>query len=226
MSDNFQLSCLLFDLDGTLLDTAPDLIGALNTALQHRQLPRVSDANIRPYISFGARVMIEQSLNGDADGACVEPILEHMLEHYQQNIAERTRLFQGLADILDKLEAESIKWGVVTNKRKRFTEPLMQALDLTPRAACIISGDSTGNSKPHPEPMYAACAQANVEPQQCLYIGDSAHDISAGNSAGMKTLAATYGYLKPDDQPELWGAAGLIEQPMQLQHWLSKHHLL
>ena len=220
MPGNFKLSCMLFDLDGTLLDTAPDLIASLNTALIAEDLPQVAFDAVRPYISFGAVVMIEQSLNGKTDSQTQERILEQMLQHYQQNIADHTRFFEGMAEILDTLESNHIKWGVVTNKRIRFTEPLMQELQLTHRAACIISGDSTNNSKPHPEPMHAACKQAQVEPENCIYVGDSAHDIEAGNRAGMKTLAATYGYLKPDDHPDDWGAAALIDKPADLLQWL------
>ncbi len=153
MLDNFQLSCMLFDLDGTLLDTAPDLIASLNKALLAEDLPQADYDSIRPYISFGAAVMIEQSLQGTENSQTHDRILEQMLQHYQQNIADHTRFFDGMTEILDSLESNNIKWGVVTNKRIRFTEPLMQELKLTHRAACIISGDSTGNSKPHSEPM-------------------------------------------------------------------------
>ena len=220
MPDDFQLSCMLFDLDGTLLDTAPDLIASLNKALITEDLPQVDFNSIRPYISFGAAVMVEQSIIGKADSQTHDRILEQMLTHYQENIADHTRFFEGMTEILDALESNNIKWGVVTNKRIRFTEPLMRELKLTHRAACIISGDSTRNSKPHPEPLHAACKQAEVDPKNCIYIGDSAHDIEAGNRAGMTTLAATYGYLKPDDHPDDWGAAALIDKPADLMHWL------
>lgn len=220
MHDDFELSCMLFDLDGTLLDTAPDLIAALNVALIHEELPQVAYDAIKPYISFGASAMIKQCLNGAASSQIHDRVLENMLDHYQQNIADQTRLFAGMSEILDVLESKQIKWGIVTNKLIRFTEPLMQTLQLTQRAACIISGDSTGNSKPHPEPMFAACKQAEVDPENCIYIGDSAHDIEAGNRAGMKTLAATYGYLKPNDQPNRWGACALIDKPADIMRWL------
>jgi phosphoglycolate phosphatase len=224
MLDDFELSCMLFDLDGTLLDTAPDLIASLNKALRAEDLPAVDFNSVRPYISFGAAVMIEQSLHGTEDSRTHDRVLEQMLHHYQQNIADHTRFFEGMAEMLDTLESNNIKWGVITNKRTRFTEPLMRELNLAHRAACIISGDSTDNSKPHPEPMHAACKQAEVEPENCIYIGDSAHDIEAGNRAGMKTLAATYGYIKPGDRPENWGAAALIDKPTDLKHWLMLTH--
>ena len=114
---------------------------------------------------------------------------------------------------------------MVTNKRERFTLPLLQALQLDQRAHCIISGDTTAFAKPHPEPMFAACTQAGVEPEQCVFIGDAIHDIQAGKSAKMKTLVALYGYLQADDQPEQWGADGLIAHPEQLQQWIKASHV-
>jgi phosphoglycolate phosphatase len=144
-----------------------------------------------------------------------------MLDHYQHNIAEHTVFFKGMSDTLDAIEAQGLKWGIVTNKRERFTNPLMDALKLTGRAACIISGDTTANPKPHVEPMLAACKLAAVKPQECVYIGDASHDITAGKNAQMKTLAALYGYLKPGDTPETWGADALIESPEQLATWIA-----
>ena len=216
-----KLSCVLFDLDGTLADTAPDLINSLNRVLQIQGLEPVEPAVIKPYISFGAAAMVSHSLNERCSEEQQTNILNAMLEDYQENIVCRTRLFSGMAELLKMLEDKGIKWGVVTNKRKRFTNPLMDALKLTTRAACIISGDSTANSKPHPEPMLTACKQANVEPAQCLYIGDSAHDIEAGKKAGMKTMAAAYGYLKADDNPHTWQADVLIKSPTEILPWID-----
>lgn len=165
--------------------------------------------------------MINASLKPSIPGALRADILETMLDLYQNNIAEHTVFFQGMADTLAAIEAQGLLWGVVTNKRERFTHPLMAALKLTNRAVCIISGDTTANPKPHVEPMLAACKQAGVMPQECVYIGDASHDIVAGNNAQMKTLAAVYGYLKPGDAPETWGADALIESPEQLATWIS-----
>ena len=205
MSAAFELSCVLFDLDGTLVDTAPDLVACLNKALMVHSYPLADVGKVTPYISYGAAAMIKASVGDSADVSQQADILETALNFYQDNIAEHSRFFTGILDTLALIEGEGLKWGVVTNKRKRFTEPLMAALDLTARAACIISGDSTAHAKPHVEPMLAACRIAGVNPQQCVYIGDANHDIIAGNSAQMQTLAALYGYLKPDDQPETWG---------------------
>ena len=221
MSTDFKLSCVLFDLDGTLVDTAPDLILCLNKALSSHGLTTVTADTIKPFISFGAVAMINESLDHSISEALRADILETMLDLYQNNIAEHTVFFKGMSDTLDAIEAQGLKWGVVTNKRERFTNPLMDALNLTDRAACIISGDTTANPKPHVEPMLAACKLAAVKPQECVYIGDASHDITAGKNAQMKTLAALYGYLKSGDTPETWGADALIKSPEQLATWIA-----
>ncbi|MBE0470568.1 MAG: phosphoglycolate phosphatase [Methyloprofundus sp.] len=223
MSNSFNLSCVLFDLDGTLLNTAPDLTAALNKALENFQFPSVSVAAVTPYISYGAAVMIEQSLEKAASDNLKTEMLEWLLNYYEAHIAVHTHLFPGIPELLTALEKKGIPWGVVTNKRERMTHPLMHALGLTQRAASIICGDTTAHSKPHPEPMLTACQQIQVIPEECLYIGDAAHDISAGKAANMKTLAATYGYLKPDDQPQDWGADALVHHPDEISHWIKNH---
>ncbi len=220
MFSNFTLSCVLFDLDGTLVDTAPDLIACLNRALKSHGFEAAVPEAIKPLISKGAMAMINQSQPTITESLKNE-ILETMLTFYRDNIAEHTVFFKGMSQTLEAIEALGLKWGVVTNKRECFTKPLMAALNLTERAACIVSGDSTSHAKPHPEPMLAACKQANVKPNECVYIGDAEHDIIAGKSVQMKTLAALYGYLKPDDTPEAWGADGLIESPEQILAWID-----
>lgn len=215
----FKLDCVLFDLDGTLVDTAPDLIACLNKTLLAHGFAEAPGETVRPFISHGALAMIKHC--AAVDEALGEQMLNGMLDAYQNNIAEHSRFFQGMAENLAAIEGLGLKWGVVTNKRSRFTLPLMDAMQLTERAACIISGDTTGNSKPHPEPMLAACNQAAVAPQNCVYIGDAIHDITAGKRANMKTLAALYGYLKSDDKPHTWGADALIEHPPQLMEWIN-----
>lgn len=215
----FKLDCVLFDLDGTLVDTAPDLVACLNKALAAHGFSAIEHGDVRPMISFGAMAMISH-VAADADAALKSRMLDFMLDCYQNNIAEHSRFFAGIAETLETIESLGLKWGVVTNKRERFTLPLMEALNLSQRAACIVSGDTTANSKPHPEPMLAACKQAGVDPENCVYIGDASHDIAAGKNANMKTVAALYGYLKDGDQPENWGADALIERPEQLLHWI------
>jgi phosphoglycolate phosphatase len=220
MAADFKLSCVLFDLDGTLVDTAPDLISCLNRALTAHGFEAVAPEIVKPFISYGAASMINAS-RPSLDEVSRADILATMLTLYQNNIAEYTVFFSGMADTLAAIEAQGLKWGVVTNKRERFTKPLMDALKLTERAACIVSGDTTANPKPHPEPMLLACKQADVDPQECVYIGDARHDITAGKNAQMKTLAALYGYIKPGDAPETWGADALIESPEQISTWID-----
>ncbi len=221
MCTDFKLSCVLFDLDGTLVDTAPDLIACLNRALTMHGFAAVAAEAVKPLISYGGKAMVKGSLDDSIHDDIRSNILKTMLDHYERNIAEHSIFFSGIEDLLKAIEAQGLKWGVVTNKRKRFTDPLMAALNLSHRAACIISGDSTAHAKPHPEPMLAACQHAGVKPQECVYIGDAIHDISAGKNARMKTLAALYGYLKPGDTPETWGADALIETPEQISTWIA-----
>ncbi|HIG65781.1 MAG TPA: HAD family hydrolase [Methyloprofundus sp.] len=221
MNNEFSLSCVLFDLDGTLLNTAPDLTTALNKALEHYNYPDVSEHVITPYISYGAVAMIETALDREVDAETKADILVWLLDYYEKHIADFTQLYPGMSELLTTLEAENTPWGVITNKRERMTHPLMQAMKLTQRSACIICGDTTAYSKPHPEPMLAACRQIQVMPEQCLYIGDAQHDITAGKAANMKTLAATWGYLKPDDKPQDWGADALIHHPKQILEWIT-----
>ncbi|NOQ13568.1 MAG: phosphoglycolate phosphatase [Methyloprofundus sp.] len=221
MNNKSGLSCVLFDLDGTLLNTAPDLTTALNKALTHFNFPEVSVNAITPYISYGAAVMIDTALEEEVSAAIKADILEWLLNYYENHIADATELYTGMPELLETLEDKGIPWGVVTNKRERMTQPLMQALDLTKRSACIICGDTTAHSKPHPEPMLTACRQIQVSPESCLYIGDAQHDISAGKAANMQTLAATWGYLKPDDKPQDWGADALIDHPDEILDWIT-----
>ncbi|MCX7108016.1 MAG: HAD-IA family hydrolase [Methylococcales bacterium] len=221
MPTDFKLSCVLFDLDGTLVDTAPDLVSCLNKALIKHGFTVITSDKVKPFISFGAVAMVNASLKESASKELKATVVETMLDIYQNNIAEHSVFFEGILDTLDAIEAQGLKWGVVTNKRERFTDPLMAALNLTDRAACIISGDTTGNPKPHPEPMLAACKRADVIPQECVYIGDASHDIKAGKNAQMKTLAALYGYINADDTPETWGADALIKSPKQLTDWIN-----
>lgn len=218
--NGFKLDCVLFDLDGTLVDTAPDLVACLNQALVAHNAPAIRDTDVKPCISMGALAMIKYAAP-DLDPDKQNQLLDYMLDCYESNIAAHSRFFDGITETLETIESLGLKWGVVTNKRERFTLPLMDALNLSSRAACVISGDTTANSKPHPEPMLAACKQAGVHPENCVYIGDASHDIAAGKSANMKTLAALYGYLKENDQPESWGADALIEHPQQLQQWIQ-----
>ena len=221
MSTDFKLSCVLFDLDGTLVDTAPDLIANLNDALVYHGFSEIVDHSVKPFISFGAAGMVNYVLKQSVSEEVKAAVVDTMLAYYQANIIEHSLVFAGILDALAHIESKGLKWGVVTNKRERFTTPLMAALNLTDRAACIISGDTTGNSKPHIEPMLMACKIAEVLPHECVYVGDAPHDITAGKNAQMKTIAALYGYINSDNPPETWGADVMIKSPEQLTDWIN-----
>ena len=210
---------LLFDLDGTLADTAPDLAGALNTLLAELGRPALPFVAIRHHVSHGARAMIEFALDLCPDDDGYAPLHRRFLEIYSAGIADQTRLFDGMEELLLAAEAHGMPWGVVTNKPARMTDPLMAALGLTARAGCIVSGDTTAHSKPHPEPLLHASRLITVPPEACLFVGDAERDIEAGRRAGMPTLVARFGYLGPDDRPDEWGADGIVDRPAEILAW-------
>jgi len=212
---------VLFDLDGTLLDTAPDLAAALNATLQLNGRDALPFEYIRPVVSHGGRALIELGFGIDSQHPDFEPLRKQLLDLYQANLAVHTTLFPGMAQVLDELEQRDIRWGVVTNKPGWLTDPLMDALQLTPRAACVVSGDTLPERKPHPAPLLHACRLAGCQPQQAVYVGDAERDIEAGRNAGMRTLAALFGYLMEHDRPENWGADALIEQPADILEYLD-----
>jgi phosphoglycolate phosphatase len=216
-----QFRTVLFDLDGTLLDTAPDLANALNSTLQSRGRQPLPFELIRPVVSHGGNALIELGFGlrpGDPD---FETIRQQLLDVYQANIAQHTRLFPGMEEVLEYIESNGLNWGVVTNKPGWLTEPLMEALDLARRAAGIVSGDTLSERKPHPAPLLHACKLVGSEPQRCLYVGDAERDIQAGRNAGMTTLVALFGYILESDRPETWGGTALIRRPQDILAWLS-----
>ena len=217
----FTLSCVLFDLDGTLVDSAPDLLASLQKTLNGYGLPTADETHVRPYISYGAEAMLKACLPPTVTPDQRLTLLDTLLGHYEANIAQHTALFSGMANTLATIESLGLPWGVVTNKRERFTLPLMDALQLSHRAACIISGDTAAKPKPFAEPMLEASKRAGVHPSECVYIGDAQHDIAAGKNANMRTLVALYGYLNATDKPETWGADALIATPEQLTRWIK-----
>lgn len=214
-------ACVLFDLDGTLLDTAPDLAAALNRLRRERGEPELSPVAIRPTVSHGSPGMLKLGFGLEPDDARYPELNQQFLALYREAIAVRTTLFPGMAKVLAYLEAAGIPWGVVTNKPGWLTEPLLKALALWPRAACVVSGDTLDKRKPDPEPLWHACERVGIAPARALYVGDAERDVQAGNRAGMTTLVAGFGYLGAEDRPEDWGAAGLLEQPTDLLDWLA-----
>jgi phosphoglycolate phosphatase len=218
---NPVLRCLLIDLDGTLVDTAPDLAATLNRLRAEHDLVPLPFATIRPHVSHGARALVRVGFGLGEDDTRFAALRERFLALYQEHLTQDSRLFAGMEELLAALEGRGIRWGIVTNKPAWLTEPLAAALGLTRRAACIVSGDSTPNRKPHPEPLLYASALAGVDPAACLYVGDARRDIEAGRAAGMKTLVALFGYLAEDDRPQDWGADGLINHPLDILPWFD-----
>ncbi|HEX5125706.1 MAG TPA: HAD-IA family hydrolase, partial [Rhodocyclaceae bacterium] len=211
----------LFDLDGTLADTALDLAAALNQLRIEEGLPALSVAALRPYISQGVRGLLQAGMSMSTDHPQQEEFAERVLVHYANNICVHTTLFPGISALLNTLEQRGIAWGIVTNKRSRFTTPLVAALGLTQRAASVVSGDTAARPKPAPDPLLHACEETGIAPAACLYAGDDRRDIIAGRTAGMRTLATAWGYLGVDDPIENWGADHIINEPAEVLAYLS-----
>jgi phosphoglycolate phosphatase len=218
-----KIRTVLFDLDGTLADTAPDLARALNELLVENGRKPLPYETIRPQVSHGAKALITLGFGLEPEAPGFEALRQRLLAIYQAGLCRETKLFPGMAAVLDALPARGCNWGVVTNKPAFLTEPLMAALRLAARAACIVSGDSTTNRKPHPEPMLHACALAGSRPEQCLYVGDAERDVTAGKIAGMQTLVALFGYIGDNERPQDWGADGLVQSPAEILNWLATH---
>ena len=212
---------VLFDLDGTLLDTAPDMARALRRLCQERGLPEPPLAAIRPTVSHGSPGMLKAGLGLEVDDPRYDECNQRFLELYREAIAIETTLFPGMAEVLAYLENRAIHWGVVTNKPGWLTEPLLKVLGLWTRAACVVSGDTLDKRKPDPEPLWHACEQIGAAPARSLYVGDAERDMQAGKRAGMIALVAGFGYLSAEDRPTEWGADGFLQKPVDLFGWLG-----
>ncbi|MCW8924434.1 MAG: HAD-IA family hydrolase [Gammaproteobacteria bacterium] len=209
----------MFDLDGTLIDTAPDMAAALDQLCREEDQLLLPFDQVRPVVSDGSVALVKLAFGHELDDERLEYLKSRYLNIYKQKIAVHSKLFEGTQAVLDQLEQQGLNWGVVTNKPGWLTLPLMEALGLADHAACIVSGDTTENRKPHPEPMYHACELAGSHAEECMYIGDAHRDIEAGNNAGMKTLIALYGYIKDSENTEDWKADHSIDKPEEiLQH--------
>lgn len=213
---------VLFDLDGTLADTAADLGAALNRVLAEEGMPPVPLEKIRPAVSRGGAGMIQLGFGIGADHPQFSAHRDRFLAHYRRNVADRTVLFPGIAELLDALEGGAYGWGIVTNKPAAMTVPLLRELRLLERAECIVSGDTAEFPKPHPAPLLHACELLQCDPAQAVYIGDAQRDIEAARRAGMPVVIAAYGYIDGDEPPEGWGADAIINQPVDLLHWLAQ----
>ncbi len=210
-------AAVLFDLDGTFADTAPDLGRAVNAMRAARGLAPVPLADTRRVTSLGARGLLGVGFGIGPEHADYLAMRDEFLRIYEDNLCCDTALFPGMAELIDRLEQRSITWGIVTNKAERFAKPLMQQLGYATRAACIIGGDTTGHMKPHPAPVLAAATAIHIAPQSCVYVGDDERDIQAGRAAGMRTVAVRFGYLN-GSSPDLWGADVIVSTPAEIEN--------
>ena len=211
------VAAILFDLDGTLLDTAPDLGGALNLLLRRYDKPPLPLSRFRPLVSMGARGMLEIGFGLSPHHVEFEAMKAEYLAIYEENLCRESRLFDGMDKVLDTLEQRGIPWGIVTNKHSRFTLPLLAALNLDKRLQCVISGDSVPRTKPHPDGLYAAAAVLNLTPAaNLIYVGDDERDVQAAHAANMTAVVARYGYLGNGNPPANWGAQHYIDSPTDL----------
>jgi phosphoglycolate phosphatase len=207
---------VLFDLDGTLIDSAPDLAGAANDMRVARALPPLPFADLRPMVGAGARGMVGRALGVAPGEADFEALRDEFLQRYEDRMTRETRVFAAVAPMLEALRRHAVPWGIVTNKATRFAEPLVAALGLDVDAVTLVCGDTTPHAKPHPAPLLEAARRMGMAAVHCLYVGDDLRDMQAGRAAGMATLAAAWGYLGDGDHIEAWGADHVIETPAQL----------
>jgi N-acetyl-D-muramate 6-phosphate phosphatase len=210
-----MIKAVLFDLDGTLADTAPDLAYALNALRDSRGMPPLPLEATRPVTSHGARGLLGVGFGIVPGHPEYDALRDEFLALYAANLCRATTLFSGMPELLSGLDTRGLPWGIVTNKLERFTLPLLERLELSARAACVIGGDTTPQSKPHPEPLLAASRAIGIAPPACIYVGDDRRDIEAGRAAGMKVAVAGWGYLNGNDS-DTWGGDWILENPLDL----------
>ena len=216
-----RLRAVLFDMDGTLLDTAPDFIAIAQAMLADRGFPAVADKLIRDEISGGARAMVSAAFAMSPTEPEFEALRLEFLERYQQGCAVHSRLFDGMEALLADIEKAGLTWGVVTNKPVRFAQPIMEQLGLAERSALLICPDHVTRSKPDPEPLTLACSMLKLDPASVLFVGDDLRDIESGRDAGTRTAAVRYGYIHPNDNPDHWGADVVVDHPLELRKVLD-----
>jgi len=211
---------VLFDLDGTLIDSAPDLAGAANRLRADHGLEPLPFEVLRPMVGSGARGMVGVAFGVAPGEPRFEPLRDTFLAHYEAMLLERTAPFAGVEEMLSVLEAAGIPWGIVTNKAARFTLPIVAGLKLDERAAAVVCGDTTPHSKPHPAPLLHAAGAMGLAPEGVVYVGDDLRDAQAARAAGMPMVAATWGYLGLGEPVHDWGADALVDTPAHLLEWL------
>lgn len=214
-------SAVLFDLDGTLIDSAPDLAGTANDLRAQHGLPPLPYERLRPMVGSGARGMVGVAFGVKPGDAEFEALRDAFLARYAERMLQETRVFAAIEPVLQVLAEAGLRWGIVTNKAMRFAEPVVQGLSLHQRASVLIAGDSTPHAKPHPAPLLEAARRLDLPASQCIYVGDDLRDVQAGRGAGMATLAAAWGYLGAGESIEDWGADVVLDSPSQLLTWLE-----
>lgn len=220
------IKTVLFDLDGTFADTAPDLADALNrTLIANRRSPLPFEL-IRPVVSHGGRALIELGFGIKDNDAGFESLRQQLLSFYKADIAKHTQLFPGVLALLQGLQRENLQWGIVTNKPGWLTQPLLASLDLPTAPCSVVSGDTLPQRKPDPAPLLYASKMCQCAPAQCLYVGDAERDIIAGKRAGMQTMAALYGYIRADDDPQQWQADCYIDHADAIYPWVSAYNAM
>jgi phosphoglycolate phosphatase len=217
---DLRIRLVLFDLDGTLVDTADDLAAAVNRCQDGRGLPLTPPPELRPWTSHGARGLIRRAFGLEPADAGYDELRTEFLDHYERALCVHSRLYDGVAQTLQAIEASNRQWGVVTNKPARFTRPLLRALDLERRAACVVSGDTAARPKPDPAPILCALTECRCDPGASIYVGDDLRDIQAGRAAGVGTVAAAYGYSASLADVNQWQADLVIQKPQDLLRWL------
>ncbi|MFO1219814.1 MAG: phosphoglycolate phosphatase [Burkholderiaceae bacterium] len=215
-----RCDAVLFDLDGTLVDSAPDLAGAANDLRAAHGLAPLAFEMLRPMVGAGARGMVGASFGVAPGEPTFETLRDAFLERYAQRLLQHTRLFDDMHAVLDAIESQGLRWGIVTNKAMRFTEPIVAGLRLATRVAALVAGDTTPHAKPHPAPLLEAARQMHLAPERCVYVGDDQRDVIAGRAAGMPTLAAAWGYLGAGAAVHEWGADEVLDRPPALLNWL------
>lgn len=219
-----ELKSLLLDLDGTLVDTAPDMVGALNRVLQRHNQPHTDYEKAHKLVSNGGKALIEFGFAEALSEFDADALLHEFLDDYKNHVCDQSKLYDGMSDVLEWCEANSIVWGVITNKPLELAKGVLQGLGLFERCQILLGGDSLPVKKPDPVPMLHACMVLNLAPSQCLYVGDHERDIEAGNAAGMDTAAALWGYIDSSLSPEDWGAGALLSSPAGLAKLVQEMH--
>ncbi|MEW5837583.1 MAG: phosphoglycolate phosphatase [Pseudomonadota bacterium] len=211
-------SAFLFDLDGTLVDTAPDMAGVLNRLLAEHERPALPYAQIRPWVSHGAGALVRLGFGADIQAERLDALKQRYLAIYAANLCVESTLFPGMADVLNALKESGRAWGVVTNKPAFLTEPLLAGLSL--HTPCIVSGDTLPLNKPDPAPVRHACALLGLRESECVMVGDHLRDIQAARAAGSASIAAAFGYIQHDDDPHAWGADAVVNHAEELHAWI------